>query len=816
MPDPQDKGIIPIETDLDSHPGAGDGTPWRPDRRGTTATAHGEPADAPADQLDSFGFSPITRRAVVTQNQKSLDSHPGTENCAARHQDNDGTTATDRGKPTGAATSQPDRFGFSPLTRGAVVAQNQAGTQCSQKVESAGNAATSGGITNKEGSQRSQLQPKRLIRELADLQASSQTLDGQFWQAEAHVTQIIMNTADEMFIPDDKPMMEDNMAHIYSAETRQVRPQAAKRDCRPEDLTTNKTAYPTDLIKATEVTIPRGYEDAVYTNNHRDYFIAAIKDEIDAQREKGTVTEVPIGNLPENINLINGIWRFDTKVNPTDGTVRRFKARFCARGDMQIEGVDYYETSSPVVSYTTLRIVLALACMYGWMILSMDISTAFLNADIDEDVFMTPGKGFGHKPGHVWKLLKGLYGTCQAGRAWWIHFDNWIKSDPECRPCTVDPCVYVYTCTNNQLLFVILMLYVDDIISVSNCDKYHHEVQARFSKEYKVTGGDEFTHGLGLQCTRDLEKGTLELHQTRYLMDILDRFDPDSTTTAPTPEVDGVIICSSDCPAQGSAEQIHMKDKPYRAALGCLHFATKTRPDIQHPVAKCSSVASNPGVKHWKAIMRIFHYLRGSIKKRLTYRKHRKMIMMSNSSVKKAVKEAKAAEKLITLVDADHARCPTTRKSQSGWLHMIAGAAGAWGSKSQTVTALSSTEAEYIALASACAELMAIRNLLTQLPVPKEVFDTWMVLEDNQACIKMATNPRGWKRTKHIDVRHHFVRDLVSAGIIDLKGVPTVDQSADMLTKPTTGKSFYKHRDFMLGLDVVADTGTSFSDQEIN
>jgi len=91
-----------------------------------------------------------------------------------------------------------------------------------------------------------------------------------------------------------------------------------------------------------------------------------------------------------------------------------------------------------------------------------------------------------------------------------------------------------------------------------------------------------------------------------------------------------------------------------------------------------------------------------------------------------------------------------------------------------------------------------------------------MVLEDNQACIKMATNPRGWKRTKHIDVRHHFVRDLVSAGIIDLKGVPTEDQSADMLTKPTTGKSFYKHRDFMLGLDVVADTGTSFSDQEIN
>ena len=139
--------------------------------------------------------------------------------------------------------------------------------------------------------------------------------------------------------------------------------------------------------------------------------------------------------------------------------------------------------------------------------------------------------------------------------------------------------------------------------------------------------------------------------------------------------------------------------------------------------------------------------------------------------------------------------------SMGGWLMMLANATFAWGSKTQTVTALSSTEAEYIALASACAELCAIINQLKQLPFPELATGPHLVLEDNQACIKMPTNPKGWKRTKHIDVRHHFVRDLVESDVVQIQHIGTDLQAADLLTKALHGKLFKKHRAFIMGYD---------------
>ena len=279
------------------------------------------------------------------------------------------------------------------------------------------------------------------------------------------------------------------------------------------------------------------------------------------------------------------------------------------------------------------------------------------------------------------------------------------------------------------------------------------------------------------------------------------KFDPDSTTTAPTPEAEGAVLSADDSPPEGSQEQKYMKSKPVRAALGSLHFACKTRPDLQHAVCKVSAYAANPGVTHWKAIMRIFHYIRGTLHLRLTYRQGGKLIMMNSGSIKPAKLEARAADRITTLVDAGHAMCPSTRKSQSGWLMMLANATYAWGSKTQTVTALSSTEAEYIALASACAELCAIINQLKQLPFPELATGPHLVLEDNQACIKMATNPKGWKRTKHIDVRHHFVRDLVESDVVQIQHIGTDLQAADLLTKALHGKLFKKHRAFIMGYD---------------
>ena len=159
----------------------------------------------------------------------------------------------------------------------------------------------------------------------------------------------------------------------------------------------------------------------------------------------------------------------------------------------------------------------------------------------------------------------------------------------------------------------------------------------------------------------------------------------------------------------------------------------------------------------------------------------------------------KPADKMAAMVDADYASCPTTRRSTSGWLVFLAGAPIAWGSKKQSITATSSAEAEYVALATCAKDVMALRHLISQLPVPK-INGPTIIYEDNSACIKMVKNPRGWKHTKHIDVRLHFVRDLNEANELEIEHCAGDMQIADALTKPLDPKKYLKFRNAMLGL----------------
>jgi len=323
--------------------------------------------------------------------------------------------------------------------------------------------------------------PTRLIRDLFN----KDDLDGSYWnaQAEVHICEAYPNIdwsylfdmADEPYIADEQMAVGATTAYVYAAVAENNEMGSAN------ELNTNKEAYPDDegKIPGNEIKIPGSYDEAVHKSPQKEYWKAAIQVEIEAQIKNKTVVEIPIGNLPDGINLIDGTWKFDAKVDPETGRIRRYKARFCGRGDMQVPGVDYFETSSPVVSYNTLRIIIALSCIYGWLLRSMDISTAYLNATLDEPVYMRPGKGFKNTKGTVWKVLKGLYGTCQAGRAWWQHFHSWIKKDPEVTPCTVDPCVYIFFNTQHPKHFVILMLYVDDLITSSNNPAYHEVIQMR-------------------------------------------------------------------------------------------------------------------------------------------------------------------------------------------------------------------------------------------------------------------------------------------------------------------------------------------------
>ena len=211
--------------------------------------------------------------------------------------------------------------------------------------------------------------PVRLIRDLFN----PDELNGKYWSttdptAEAHITEsypyldwkLILKHADEPYVPDTPLETAGTVAFVYAAVAEANKPTAS------EDLRTEKEAFPDDAgkVPVNDMRIPGSFDEAIYKSPQKEYWKAATKVEINAQINNQTVVEVPIGNLPNDINLIDGTWKFDAKADPETGLVRRYKARFCGRGDMQVAGVDYHETSSPVVSYTTLRIILALACTY--------------------------------------------------------------------------------------------------------------------------------------------------------------------------------------------------------------------------------------------------------------------------------------------------------------------------------------------------------------------------------------------------------------------------------------------------------------------
>ena len=556
---------------------------------------------------------------------------------------------------------------------------------------------------------------------------------------------------------------------------------------------------------------PKSYKEAVFKSPEAQYWVDANLEEIRAHEKNGTFRIIDPSELPPNHNLIHGIWRYRIKQNMETGHVKRFKSRLCARGDHQRPGIDYFESSAPVVAMSTIRTALALATLNDWSIECWDVVTAFLNGTLREDVFMHVPPGLEHYQGQptagkILKIEKGLYGLCQAGRTWWKTFDAWLmdsSANPDCKRCSTDTCCYTFTRGNE---FVLFLIYVDDLCVIHNSKDYMKTIKERTFSAFKMTDDGDIQDLLGCEINRDRKEGTLKFHQTRYILDMLETFDPDTGHTEFTPMSHENPISMLDCPPPGSPEQTKAQKLPTKSLLGSLLYATKSRPDIVTALSKACSHGGNPGVAHYQAALRILRYLRGTIDLKLTYRRTGGVTphLFMSPDVKSTARQCKITEDLLAMVDADYAGCPATRRSTSGWLIFLAGAPVSWGSKRQSITATSSAESEYLALVSCCKDLLALRYLLTQMPGTL-IDGASRVYEDNSACINMVKNPKGWKRTKHIPPCFHFVRDLAEDEVIDIQYIPTWKQVADIMTKALPPKDFCKFRDRLLGLLPDAD-----------
>ena len=493
-----------------------------------------------------------------------------------------------------------------------------------------------------------------------------------------------------------------------------------------------------------------------------------IASEVDSHRRNGTWKLVP---REQASNILTSKWVFNVKdiPSPGGGITEKPKARLVARGFQQVQGVDYNETYAPVVKLSSIRVLLAVVAHLDLELHQMDVVTAFLHGELDEDIYMHQPEGFRDpsKPNHVCKLVKSLYGLKQAGRKWNEKMDQFLSNDLKFTSSTSDPCMYIKV---DGSMLVIISLYVDDLLLAGNNLSAISWIKGELHKRFEMKDLGEAKVILGLEITRDRKNRELHLGQSKYAGDILERFGMHDSRPVSTPMIQSntndncleVIDPVTDVPTTA----------PYRQAIGALmYLMLGTRPDIAFAVGKLARFCENPKDKHWIAVKRVLRYVAGTRDFRLLF-------------------TGSSPLELTGFSDSDWAGDLSDRKSTSAFVFKVAGGAVSWASRKQTIVAASTCEAEYISLCATSKEALWLRRVIHDIINPvKTVKDLHpnrptKILSDNQSAIALAANEAINRRNKHIDIAYHFVRDTIKRGEIALHHLPTTDMPADMLTKP--------------------------------
>ena len=448
----------------------------------------------------------------------------------------------------------------------------------------------------------------------------------------------------------------------------------------------------------------------------------------------------------------------------------RYKARLVAKGYAQKEGIDYNEVFSPVVKHSSIRILLTLVAQFNMELVQMDVKTAFLHGDLEEEIYITQPDGFkvAGKEDWVCKLNKSLYGLKQSPRQWYKRFDQFMIGQNYTRS-NFDHCVYFHKLQDGS--FIYLLLYVDDMLIASRNQGKICRLKAQLSKEFEMKDLGGAKKILGMEIARDRQRGTLCLTQKQYLKKVLQRFGmSEKTKPVRTPLAPHFKLSASQCP-KTEEEREYMSKVPYSNAVGSLMYAmVYTRPDISHAVGTVSRYMHNPGKEHWQAVKWILRYIQKTLDVGLIFEK-----------------DDMVGQHVVGYCDSDYAGDLDKRRSTTGYVFTLAKTPVSWKSTLQSTVALSTTEAEYMAITEAVKEAIWLQGLLDDLGVGhKQV----TVFCDSQSAIHLAKNQVYHARTKHIDVRYHFVWEIIEEGGVLVQKIKTDDNPADMLTKVVTSIKF--------------------------
>jgi len=579
-------------------------------------------------------------------------------------------------------------------------------------------------------------------------------------------------------------------------------------------------------LRASEFPTPKTYAEAM-KGDFAKWWKEAIHEEIKNLTDHGTFEWVKPPLLPNGRRqkvYLDGTWAFKAKSNDK-GQIDRLKARLVARGFKQRFGHDFVASMAPVGKLTTFRAMLAEMAHSDLDMCILDVKSAYLQATLEIPQLMKVPLGVtAPGPGFVMKLIKSLYGLKNAGRAWHTLFKADLLSWGFVAG-TADTCLFTKhdPKTGNTLR---VLLFVDDCFCITDKGSgMIGDFKSQLESKYEFSSSDSDTTFLGLTVTK-CKNGSYHLGQVRYIEDVLTRYGLMEVRKVRTPS-NGDAVTKLDCPDLEPGK--NPLQKKYCELIGIMRWIERcTRPDLTVTLSELGKVQANPGEKHWKKLLHLLKYVASTRHLGIIYGGPR---------------TSDADGPLLGYVDSNWGGDGDDYKSRGGFVFLSWQSPICWSSYKATATALSSCEAEYMAASIATQEAIWLRYLFSDLGYGEDLSCTsfgnlcekdyikahlsnrvhrgevpMTLFNDNRAAILLSRNPVLHKRSRHIHIRYHFVRDHCNNGHVELAYISTNENLADLMTKCLafkthsylTGKLLFDRRGLDLfkidGLEVIGET----------
>ena len=516
--------------------------------------------------------------------------------------------------------------------------------------------------------------------------------------------------------------------------------------------------------------IPTSYNEALSCKDSEEWKVA-MNNEFKALENNDTYE---LTELPPNRQMVGGRWVYDIKTGLDDN--KTFKARYVAKGYSQTPLIDYNETFAPTARMTSIRLLIHIAAQKGLNIHQMDVKSAYLNAPIDKEIYVQQPQGFeiNDKDGKplVWKLKKSLYGLKQSGRNW-NETLNMHLSEQGFKQSINDPCIYCKI-SSIDCSYMYLLANVDDLLIFGRYESEIDRIKLKLDSTFKMKDLGEIKYYLGIEF--EVKTDSILMSQTKYIDQILITF--------------GMQDCKPKyTPCEMNLNRLYRENDPlshddaviYRQIVGSLiYLMSCTRPDLSFVVTSLSQFMSNPNAGSMIIAKHVLRYIKGTKENKLCFSKIEGNMIING------------------FCDADWASSED-RKSITGYCFQLSnhGPLISWKSRKQPTVALSTCEAEYMSLVSAIQEGKYLKSLIIEVTGFNLDFELNC---DNQGTIALAKNPVKHQRTKHIDIKYHFIREEICNGYVNVVYIPTDKNVADTFTKPISKIKLTKFRNQLFGI----------------